>query len=50
MRLIDRYKSVSMLAWFWGTKMGTTPSIAAPLSWLLNLGLQPNGWWGTTGS
>ena len=40
----DRYKSVSTLAWSWSTGMGTTPNNAAPVSWWLNLGLQPNGW------
>ena len=26
------------------TRTGTTPYTAAPVSWWLNLGLQPNGW------
>ena len=43
----DRYKRVSTLAWSWSTRMGTTPNIAAPGSWWLNLGPQPNGWWWT---
>ena len=42
-RLSDRYKSVSTLAWSWSTGMGTTPNTAAPVSWWLSLGLQPNG-------
>ena len=50
MRLSDRYRSVSTLAWFWSTRMGTTPSIAAPVSCWLSLGVQPNGWWWTTES
>ena len=28
----------------WSTRMGTTPNIAAPVSWWLSLGLQPNCW------
>ena len=39
----DRYENISTLAWFWSTKMGTIPNIAAPVSWWLGLGLQPNG-------
>ena len=31
-------------------KDGTTPNTAAPVSWGLNLGLQPNGWYWTTES
>ena len=44
MRLSDRYKNVSTLAYSWRTRTGTTPNTAAPVSWWLNLGLQPNGW------
>ena len=43
-RLSDRYKNVSTLAWSWSTSTGTTPYTAAPVSWWLNLGLQPNSW------
>ena len=39
-RLSDRYTSVSTLS----TGMGTTPNTVAPVSWWLNLGLQPNSW------
>ena len=28
----------------WSTRTGTTLNTAAPVSWWLNLGLQPNGW------
>ena len=31
MRLSDRYKNVSMPAWFWSTRMGTTLRVAAPV-------------------
>ena len=44
MRVSNRYKNVSTLAWSWSTRMGTTPNIAAPVSWWPSLGLQPNGW------
>ena len=44
MRSSDRYKNVPTLAWSWITRMGTTPNTPAPVSWLLNLGLQSDGW------
>ena len=44
MRLSDRYKNVLTLAYSLSTRTGTTPNTAAPVSWWLNLGLQPNGW------
>ena len=43
--LSNSYKSVSTLAWIWSARTGITPNTAAPVSWWLNLGLQPNGWW-----
>ena len=39
MRLSDRYKNVSTLAWSCSTRMVTTPNIAAPVSWWPSLGL-----------
>ena len=40
---IERQIQESTLAQSWSTRIGTTPYTAAPVSWWLNLGLQPNG-------
>ena len=40
-RQIQEYIDTGLV---WSTRTGTTPNTAAPVSWWLNLGVQPNGW------
>ena len=47
MGLSYSYKSISTLAWFWSTRMGTIPNTAAPVSRALYIGVQQNGGWWT---